>query len=682
MLDSGNYFVAITPEDSDPSNPVDDSPPWELCQDCQTVELMPEIPIVYGENSPGVSMEDGIDLTPELVESIEDGLCDHEALVEAVRSDDNTRVKAFNVAIPPDTQNTLTFKSPCTDPSQEFKITIFSSQHSIDVNSEEEYPCQQTTTFKCDNPNSLNKISASVSSPPTSGTANLDYLVTVQASGGSPSTGSDGGSPILPDISLNVEGCHYATYMREDDCSEDLSSLAKLTMLDQDSSSVRFSVSNQWRNNESVDYVAMVYDDGGGEKCFVSTNVGFGHDDIITASCGEDELATFSMFVFDSSEPFAQASPTPIGTPSLCGSDSRSGADMCRGKWTIECTDHCATSPPTIDPGIVVGADVGGLAIATDSPTTFPSSKPSDANLGPNAQDDNPDTNEGTPLVEDVLVNDVDPDGDEMTVIKIAGQVIVGSNIIDLPMTITLPSGALLTVDSSGEYTYDPNGQYESLEPGETTVETFDYTVSDGNDGQDTATVTIIIRGNEPPQLGSGYTGPEVTGSDPITSDLLAGIDDPDSDEPLVLSHINDQTFPPNGEPIVVTLPSGSVITASPDGQYTYDPPDDLDPDEVVVDEIPFEVTDGQGGTATSVLTLTVISDNTAPPTKVPTAGPTVTPGQPTKTPTDKPTQAPTQAPNAVPKLDPSGYTGPEVTGSDPITSDLLAGIEIGRAHV
>lgn len=86
---------------------------------------MPEIPIVYGENSPGVSMEDGIDLTPELVESIEDGVCDHEALVEAVRSDDNTRVKAFNVAIPPDTQNTLTFKSPCTDPRKSSRSPSF-----------------------------------------------------------------------------------------------------------------------------------------------------------------------------------------------------------------------------------------------------------------------------------------------------------------------------------------------------------------------------------------------------------------------------------------------------------------------------------------------------------------------------------------------------------------------------
>ena len=43
--------------------------------------------------------------------------------------------------------------------------------------------------------------------------------------------------------------------------------------------------------------------------------------------------------------------------------------------------------------------------------------------------------------------------------------------------------------------TYSPDGQFEFLAVGETTTDTFDYTISDGNGGTDSATVTVTITG-------------------------------------------------------------------------------------------------------------------------------------------------------------------------------------------
>ncbi|NCS11953.1 MAG: hypothetical protein GPJ08_12745, partial [Microcystis aeruginosa G13-09] len=56
-------------------------------------------------------------------------------------------------------------------------------------------------------------------------------------------------------------------------------------------------------------------------------------------------------------------------------------------------------------------------------------------------------------------------------------------------------SGALLTLNTNGTLTYNPNGQFEALKNGEITTDSFTYTLSDGNGGTDTATVTATITG-------------------------------------------------------------------------------------------------------------------------------------------------------------------------------------------
>jgi VCBS repeat-containing protein len=102
----------------------------------------------------------------------------------------------------------------------------------------------------------------------------------------------------------------------------------------------------------------------------------------------------------------------------------------------------------------------------------------------PLAEDDAAITDEDNPVTvaaSGVLDNDSDPDvGDTLTV-----------TAVDTSGTV----GAVTAWDGDGSFTYDPNGQFEYLQAGGSTTDSFTYTISDGNGGSDTATVTITING-------------------------------------------------------------------------------------------------------------------------------------------------------------------------------------------
>ncbi len=89
------------------------------------------------------------------------------------------------------------------------------------------------------------------------------------------------------------------------------------------------------------------------------------------------------------------------------------------------------------------------------------------------AQDDDVSTDEDSVLMGDVLADngngaDVDPD-DPLTVTQVNG------NGGDVGVPIALASGALLTLNGDGTFDYDPNGQFEGLNLGDTATDTFTY---------------------------------------------------------------------------------------------------------------------------------------------------------------------------------------------------------------
>lgn len=108
-------------------------------------------------------------------------------------------------------------------------------------------------------------------------------------------------------------------------------------------------------------------------------------------------------------------------------------------------------------------------------------------NQPPVANDVTATTRNDATVSGNVLSNDSDPDGDDIAVFRANGQPVRRET------TLTLGSGAILTINNKGDYTYDPNGQYDYLQNGATATDSFTYTIADTSGATDSATVTIAI---------------------------------------------------------------------------------------------------------------------------------------------------------------------------------------------
>ncbi len=116
------------------------------------------------------------------------------------------------------------------------------------------------------------------------------------------------------------------------------------------------------------------------------------------------------------------------------------------------------------------------------SELTFHGSFAAAPNAPPVARDDAFVTGEATAITAQNLLADngngadSDPDaGDTLSIYAVNG------SAINVGVQITLPSGALLTVNSDGTFVYDPNGAFEHIAAGGTGADSFTYTLSDGN---------------------------------------------------------------------------------------------------------------------------------------------------------------------------------------------------------
>ncbi|QXP44978.1 retention module-containing protein [Shewanella eurypsychrophilus] len=130
-----------------------------------------------------------------------------------------------------------------------------------------------------------------------------------------------------------------------------------------------------------------------------------------------------------------------------------------------------------------------------------------------------------------LLANDLDPDHDigDHTHVLADSFSITAVNGSDIPAsnTITLTSGAILTIYNDGTYNYNTNGAFSGLKAGELDTDTFTYTITDEFGATDTATVTINIIGTDDvpvltPDLGSVTEDTAVTvGGDLVTNGQL-----------------------------------------------------------------------------------------------------------------------------------------------------------------
>jgi len=208
---------------------------------------------------------------------------------------------------------------------------------------------------------------------------------------------------------------------------------------------------------------------------------------------------------------------------------------------------------------------------------------------------------------------DSDIDGDTLTVTQVNGAVFTPGT------AITLPSAALLTMNADGTYSYDPNGAFESVGAGQTGTDGFTYQVADGKGGFDTATVTITINGQNDAPIAIADTN-SGTEQQTLSGDLLAGAigagtgtGGADTDVDGGALTITALSFGSVGIPVVLTH---GKLTINSNGSYTFVPSataNTLDQGQVVVEQVTYTVSDGNGGTSQATLTLTLTGQNDAP---------------------------------------------------------------------
>lgn len=246
------------------------------------------------------------------------------------------------------------------------------------------------------------------------------------------------------------------------------------------------------------------------------------------------------------------------------------------------------------------GSDTATVAIAING-----------TNVAPVAQDDAITVAEDSVVGGDVLADngngvDADANSDPLTVTQVAGS---ASNV---GVAVALAGGGLVTLQSNGQFSFDPNGSYETLSVGDTATETFTYTIEDGQGGSDTATVTLTIAGANDAPVGvtDNVTTTEnaSAGGNVLTNDM-----DTDANDTLIVSEVGGSTLAVG---VATTTSGGGSVTLGSDGVFTYDPGtayDFLAVGQSATDSIQYTVDDGNGGSDTASLLITVTGQNDAP---------------------------------------------------------------------
>ncbi|MEL7035395.1 MAG: Ig-like domain-containing protein [Cyanobacteria bacterium J06592_8] len=209
-------------------------------------------------------------------------------------------------------------------------------------------------------------------------------------------------------------------------------------------------------------------------------------------------------------------------------------------------------------------------------------------NDAPEAEDDTVTTDEDTPLdLSDtsLFANDFDIDAyDTKTISTIDDSNTKGS--VEL-----LPSG---------DVSYDPTGEFDTLRPGETATDTFTYTLTDTDGLTDTATVTVTIEGvNDAPEAEDDeVTTDEDTALSFATSELLENDSDIEGDTLTVQSIDSSSTI---GN---VSLSNGT-ISYDPNGEFEF-----LAVNENTTDTFEYTINDGElTDTATVDVNVTGVND-------------------------------------------------------------------------
>ncbi|MDO6680544.1 Ig-like domain-containing protein, partial [Shewanella sp. 4_MG-2023] len=215
-------------------------------------------------------------------------------------------------------------------------------------------------------------------------------------------------------------------------------------------------------------------------------------------------------------------------------------------------------------------------------------------------------------ITEGLFANDTDAQGHSFSISHVNG------SSYTYGQAITLTSGAIVTINADGTYSYDVNGAFDSLTAGELDTDTFTYTITDQYGAVDTATVTINIVGiNNNPVSGSDSFSTSESELLTFTTNDLVNNDTDAENETLTISGFAPDASDTSkidateaGASFTTTL--GGTITINADGTYSYQAPSLVhNSGDVIVDTFYYQVTDGTGNSSWTAINIDVV--DTAP---------------------------------------------------------------------
>ena len=229
----------------------------------------------------------------------------------------------------------------------------------------------------------------------------------------------------------------------------------------------------------------------------------------------------------------------------------------------------------TFDYTITDGLSTSTATVTIIVPDIAPIAIPDFATLDPNTV---------TSIDIPVLGNDVDDNGDTLTVV---------------PGSATVPANGTAAINANGTITYTPTPGFEG-------PDTFDYTITDGTETS-TTTVTVTVLNTIPTATNNTANTPPAT---PVTIDVVGDDTDPNPTDLLTV--------------IGIGTPTNGTAVLNPDGTITYTP----NPGFKGSDTFDYTMTDGTD-TATATITITVEdappvanSDSRTTPTNTPVTVP------------------------------------------------------------
>jgi VCBS repeat-containing protein/CshA-type fibril repeat protein len=217
----------------------------------------------------------------------------------------------------------------------------------------------------------------------------------------------------------------------------------------------------------------------------------------------------------------------------------------------------------------------------------------------------------------DLAARDIDPNGDPLTVTEIR-----------LPdNTAGVGGGAPLagqfgniTLDVGGDYVYaldNANPAVQALHDGETLTDHFVYTTSDGRGSLVDATITITITGtNDAPLAVADINRISEDSPNPVSGNVLLNDSDVDGNSTLRVSAVSGAApGAVNGN----TSGSFGTLMLNVDGSYSYRLDNSnsavqaLAVGQTLTDAFAYTAADGEGGSASTTLTITIDGENDAP---------------------------------------------------------------------